>query len=69
MFLQVGTTTTGQSVIFETEKSQNLTLHEGGKCTKSIHVAVNGAAVVVAVVVVVVVVVVDSLSPTPQRRT
>ena len=53
MVLQVVATATGHGVIFEAEKSQDLTLHEGRKCSQSIHVAVNAGAgaVVVAVVV------------------
>ena len=51
MCLQVGTTATGHGVIFETKKGQDLTLHEGWKCSQSIHVAVNAGAGAVAVVV------------------
>ena len=56
MVLQVGATTTGHGVIFEAKKGQDLTLHEGGKCTHSIHVAVNAGAGAGAVVVAVAVV-------------
>ena len=53
MCLQVGTTATGHGVILETKEGQDLTLHEGAKCTQSIHVAVNAGAGAVDVAVVV----------------
>ena len=44
MCLQIGTTPAGHGVIFEAKKCQDLTLHEGWKCSQSIHVAVNAGA-------------------------
>ena len=53
MVLQVVATATGHGVIFEAKKCQDLTLHEGWKCSQSIHVAVNAGAGAVDVAVVV----------------